>query len=125
MKYDIEWLKFEKEFSTLIERWERKRGVKAEPDMRIVMDEIYEEKCFSRDIYSPARFFNYISDKDAWAEGGYTPEEFEKIFFQLNSNWNLEKRWVFKFHVIKVYTTDEKEIYRKFDHSQKEISCKR
>ena len=81
---------------------QRKRGVKAEPGMRILMDRIWEEKCISLGIYVPARFFNYISDKDARAEGGYTPEEFEKIFFQLNPTWNLEKRWAFAFHVIEV-----------------------
>ena len=100
---------------------QRKRGVKAEPGMRILMDRIWEEKCISLGIYVSARFFNYISDKDARAEGGYTPEEFEKIFFQLNPTWNLEKRWAFEFHVIEVYTTDEKETYRKLDAAQKEL----
>ena len=81
---------------------QRKRGVKAEPDIRIVMDRIREEKCISLGIYVPVRFFNYLSDKDAWAQGGYTPSQFEEVYAKLNPKWNRESRWVFEFHVIKV-----------------------
>ena len=81
---------------------QRKRGVKAEPDIRIVMDRIREEKCISLGIYVPVRFFNYISDKDAWAEGGYIPSQFEEVFAKLNPKWERGSRWVFEFHVIEV-----------------------
>ena len=79
---------------------QRKRGVTAEPGIRIVMDRIWEEKCISTGIYVPARFFDYLSDENAAAEGGYTPFEFEKIFLKLNPTWNREYRWAFEFHVI-------------------------
>ena len=79
-----------------------KRGIKAEPDIRIVMDRIWEERCISFGIHLPVRFYNYISDESAWAEGGYTPEEFEKVFQNLNPNWNGIIRYGFEFHVIEV-----------------------
>lgn len=76
---------------------QRKRGVKAEQDIRIVMDRIWHETYFLG--------FD-ISKKDALAEGGYTPEQYEKIFQECNKKWNGRRRWVFEFHVIKM----EKEI---------------
>ena len=81
---------------------QKRRGAKAEPDIRIVMDRIWEERCISLGIYLPVRFYNYISDESAWAEGGYTPEEFEKLFREINPNWNGIIRYGFEFHVIEV-----------------------
>ena len=82
-----------------------KRGVKAEPDIRIVIDKIgmaQMDPIFSSfeldfDIIDPA-----ISEGDAWAEGGYTPLEFEKIFQKLNPKWDGKVRWIFVFHAIEV-----------------------
>ena len=101
---------------------QRKRGVKAEPDIRIVMDKIWEEVAVKTklDEYYPP-YGMYISQKDAWSEGGYIPSEYERIFRELNSKWGGTRRWAFEFHVIEVYTTDEKEIYRKFDEAQREL----
>ena len=87
---------------------QRKRGVKAEPDIRIVMDRIWED-------------FDYISKEDALAEGGYNPAQFEELFAKINSKWKGGSRWAFAFHVVEVYTKEEKEIYRKFDGAQKEL----
>lgn len=66
-----------------------KRGVKAEPDIRIVMDVIWEETV-------------PISKADALAEGWYTQEQYEMIFRGLNPKWDGQKRWAFKFHVVGV-----------------------
>jgi len=74
---------------------QRKRGVKAEPDIRIVIDKIWEEK--ERHGWRP-----YISKSAAWAEGGYTPSEYEKLFRDLNPKWDGRSRWAFQFHVIEV-----------------------
>ena len=78
-----------------------KRGVKAEPDIRIVMDNIWSERC----MY-PAypEVIIQIFGMHAWAEGGYTPEEYEKVFRDINPKWDGQKRWAFKFHAIKVQT---------------------
>ena len=78
---------------------QRKRGIKAEPDMRIVMNRIWEEI-----IERPLKIgknpsFNIISEADALAEGGYTPEEFERVFRELNPKWDGWSRWAFEFHV--------------------------
>jgi hypothetical protein len=45
-----------------------------------------------------------ISWDDAQAEGGYLPDEYEKLFQRLYPTWNClsDDRWVFKFHVIRV-----------------------
>ena len=64
---------------------QRKRGVKAEPDIRIVMDRIWEERAlrfFVDNVFFPSEM--WIPDEDAWAEGGCTPEEFEKMFREIN-----------------------------------------
>jgi len=74
---------------------QRKRGVKAEPDIRIVMDRIWEEE--ERHSWHP-----YISKKDAWVEGGYMPEDYEKAFKKAYPKWNGFLRWAFEFHVIEV-----------------------
>lgn len=68
---------------------QRKRGVKAEPDIRIVFDNIWED-------------FDYISVEDAWAEGGYMPTEFETLFSDISPKWKGRSRWAFKFHVVEV-----------------------
>ncbi|GAI63260.1 unnamed protein product, partial [marine sediment metagenome] len=73
-----------------------------EQDIRIVMDRIWKEKCISLGIYVSVRFFNRISEEDAWAEGGYTPEAYEETFKKLNPKWDGEYRWAFEFHVIEV-----------------------
>ena len=78
---------------------QRKRGVKAEPDIRIVMDGIWEEKAglghlFPRDIK--------ISFHDAYAEGGYTEFEYEQEFRKAYPKWDGQKRWAFRFHAIEV-----------------------
>ena len=86
---------------------QRKRGVKAEADIRIVMDRIWKEtgKVF---LVSPSgrKFANAteisITKEDAWEEGGYTSEEYEKEFRELNPKWNGWTRWAFEFHVVEV-----------------------
>jgi len=45
-----------------------------------------------------------IPKEDAWAEGGYSPEEYEKVFRELNPKWDGWSRWAYKFHVIEVQT---------------------
>jgi len=75
---------------------QRKRGVKAELDIRIVMDRIWEEREVTNTILS------YISKENAWAEGGYQPEEYEETFRKLNPKWWGFSRWAFKFHVVDV-----------------------
>jgi len=81
---------------------QRKRGVKAEPDIRIVMDRVWEETTaiFHREDSTIETIT--ISRKDAWAEGGYAPVEYEKIFQKLNPKRNRFSRWAFEFHVIEV-----------------------
>ena len=76
---------------------QRKRGVKAESDIRIVMDSIWKEWCDygGGDPY-------HILPKNANAEGGYSVGEFEKLFRDLNPKWDGEKRWAFKFHAVEV-----------------------
>ena len=76
---------------------QQKRGVKAEQDIRIVMDRIWEEKAgfgyiLPRDIE--------ISFHDANAEGGYTVVEYEQEFRKAYPKWDGRSRWAFKFHVI-------------------------
>ena len=41
-----------------------------------------------------------ISYKDAKAEGGYMPEEFEEVFRKLNPKWDGRERWAYEFHVM-------------------------
>jgi len=77
---------------------QRKRGVKAEPDIRIVMDRIWKEEVEEFTDSSEV----VISKEDAWAEGGYTPTEFEEVFTNLNPKWLSWSRWAFAFHVIEV-----------------------
>jgi len=84
---------------------QRKRGVKVESDIRIVMDKIWEENGLgiAGGIPAVGNRANdiYLSEEDAFAEGGYRPKEFEELFNLLNPkrDWN---RWVFKFHVLEI-----------------------
>ena len=73
---------------------QHKRGVKAEPDIRIVMDRIWEEYCY--------QIWLCIHPTDAFAEGGYKSDEFERVFRELNPEWNGKSRWAFEFHVVEV-----------------------
>ena len=43
-----------------------------------------------------------ITPKDAKAEGGYTPEEFEEVFRKLHPKWDGRERWAYVFHVVEV-----------------------
>lgn len=83
-----------------------KRGMPAEPGIRIVIDRIWEESMFGSSQKVPEPHFLFISKEDAWAEGGYTPEEYEWAYRKLNPKWQEARwsRWAFKFHVIKVRT---------------------
>ena len=75
---------------------QRKRGVKAEPDIRIVMDRIWKEEAEEfTDEHEVV-----ISKEGAWAEGGYTPTGFEELFVKVNPEWLGWSRWVFEFHVV-------------------------
>ena len=69
------------------------RTCKGVQGYRIVMDSIRTE---FTDI------FHTISTKDAIAEGGYTPEEFESLFRAMYPKWNYVTRCVFMFHVVEV-----------------------
>ncbi len=71
----------------------------------IVMDKIWEEK--AKEFLINVQGSKYpseihISKEDAWAEGGYTPARFERVFRELNPKWGGWARWVFEFHVIEV-----------------------
>lgn len=84
---------------------QRKRGVKAESDIRIVMDKIWKEEpqgflVANDDHMYPGEMT--ITKESAWAEGGYTPEGFENIFSEVSPKWDGWKRWAFKFHVVEV-----------------------
>ena len=71
------------------------KGERGIPNLRVVIDEVQREE----------RFFGApmpISFEDALAEGGYSPDEFEKLFQQINPKWNGLVRWAFKFHVKEV-----------------------
>ena len=75
-----------------------KRGMPAEPGIRIVMDRIWKEE--AEEFIDECEVV--ISQESAWAEGGYTPTQFEELFANLNPEWLGWSRWAFKFHVIKV-----------------------
>jgi len=83
---------------------QRKRGVKAEPDIRIAMDAIWEEEALeflgADDKKYPVEL--YISKENALAEGGYTPTSFEGLFRELNFKWDGWSRWAFEFHCVRV-----------------------
>ena len=79
---------------------QRKRGVKAEPDIRIVMDAIWEEIIAEFHREDSTVYLIPISKENAWSEGGYTPLEYEEVSRKLNPKWNRFRRWAFEFHVI-------------------------
>ena len=81
---------------------QRKRGVKAEPDIRIVFGKIWEEIIAEFHREDSTVYQILISKGDAWAEGGYTPEQYEKVFLKFNPKGNRFRRWAFEFHVIEV-----------------------
>ena len=81
---------------------QRKRGVPAELDIRIVMDRIWEEIIAEFHREDSAVYPIPISKEDAWAEGGYTPTEYEEVFLKLNPKRNRFRRWAFEFHMIEV-----------------------
>ena len=86
---------------------QRKRGVKAEPNIRIVMDRIREEEAkqflvSAQGVKYPCEI--YITKGDALAEGDYTPARFEGLFRELNPKWDSWSRWAFEFHVIEMRT---------------------
>lgn len=68
---------------------QKRRGVKAEKDIRICIDRIWPE--------TPI-----ISHRDAREEGGYEAVEYELEFEQTYPKWDKVRRWGFEFHVIKV-----------------------
>ena len=83
---------------------QRKRAVKAEPDIRIIFDRIWEEKpqgflAAEDDKMYPGEMI--ISIESASAEGGYTPREYEVVWANINPKWDGWSRWAFKFHVEK------------------------
>jgi hypothetical protein len=86
---------------------QRKRGVTAETDIRIVIDKIEKETGKIKVTSTSGRKYVfvdelYISKEDAQAEGNYTPEEYEKVFREVNPKWGGRSRWAFAFHVIEV-----------------------
>lgn len=76
-----------------------KRGVKAEEDIRIVMNNIWLEKA-DLDFILPNKI--QISSYDARAEGDYIPFEYEQEFKKAYPKWDGLERWVFTFHAIEV-----------------------
>ena len=86
---------------------QRKRGIKAEQDIRIVMDRIWKETGKAHFVSSSGRkYVNaneiYISKEDAIAEGSYTSLEYELEFKKAYPKWAGFSRWVYEFHVIEV-----------------------
>jgi len=78
---------------------QRKRGAKGEPDIRIVMDRIWEET----PKYWCGSYYGFcISQEDAKAEGEYSPKEYEELFRELNPKWRGFSRWVFEFHCVEM-----------------------
>ena len=77
-----------------------KRGVKAEEDIRIVMDDIWEENMLNSVSASDGLPLTpYIFHYDAKREGCYTPEEYEDEFRKAYPKWDKVSRWVFEFYV--------------------------
>ena len=81
---------------------QRKRGVKGEPDIRIIFDNIWEESTAEFHREDSTVYPIPISKEDAWAEGGYNPEEYEEVFLKLNPKGNRFSRWAFEFHCVEV-----------------------
>lgn len=68
---------------------QRKRGVKAESDIRIIIKRIWEE-------------IPPITGIDANCEGGYISFSYEAAFRKVCPKWDGCVRWAFKFAVIEV-----------------------
>lgn len=79
---------------------QRKRGVKAERGIRIVMDDIWREIRDDEPERTNTKLMP-ISVEDAWAEGGYSPTEFEEVYERIYSKGG-NSRWAYKYHVVKV-----------------------
>ena len=79
---------------------QHKRGAKTESDIRIVMDEIEEEKAAAGILFPD---YIEISFHDAIAEGDYDScAEYEVAFKKAYPKWDGKVRWTFRFHVIGV-----------------------
>ena len=84
---------------------QRKRGVKVEQDIRIVIDRIWKEtgKAYfvsvTRRKYANANEI-YITKENALVEGGYMALEYELEFKKAYPQWTGFSRWAFEFHVI-------------------------
>lgn len=81
--------------------------MKAEIDIRIVIDKIEKETGKTKVTSTSGRKYIFadelhISKEDAQAEGNYMPEEYETIFREVNPKWGGWSRWAFTFHVIEV-----------------------
>lgn len=76
-------------------------------DIKIVFDKIHSEYItYPLWDFGKGQLFylKYISEKDALAEGNYTPYKYEQHFREKYPNWNITMpRWVFEFHVVKRY----------------------
>ena len=77
-----------------------KRGVKAEADIRIVIDRICKEK--RKDTSISASNIK-VSVRDARAEGGYQPAEYELVFRMAYPIWDGKECWAYAFHAIEVH----------------------
>jgi len=67
---------------------------------RIVIDRIWKEIITRPQEIGKNPSFNIISEKDASAEGGYSPAEYERVFRQRYPHFNEQERWAFEFHAI-------------------------
>jgi len=86
---------------------QEKRGVKAETDIRIVMDGIWSEisyESFSRNFYEmpPNTKLMPVTTADANNEGYRSSFSFEEAFKKLNPKWDRKTRWAYEFHTIEV-----------------------
>ena len=60
------------------------------------------------EIKTPSPIWYYVLDADAQAEGGYTPESYEKLYEKMYPGW--EKRYAYLFEY---FTTEEIEMMEK------------
>ncbi len=84
------------------------RGKKAVSDIRIVITGIWLERCLKQ-IKDGTFEVIMISRMDALMEGGYTPEEFEEKFREINPSWDRKERFVFDFHIIQNHPKEGRE----------------
>ena len=86
---------------------QRKRGVKAEKDIRIVIDRIWSEisyDYFCKNFYvmpSNTKFMP-VTFTDANNEGYWSSFSFEEAFKKLDPKWDRKTRWAYAYHVVKV-----------------------